>query len=236
MIACFNRLVRIVARQGRIPRRIVEIITNYCWMRTAGFWLFDLTRPGDSWRRFREQQDSIVRWELATVENCRRWSKSGADGFSSYQCELLIRLIEEKHLVLVGYLNDSDNGNLGVPDCYATLAFGRKPMTEQCSFYTEPDEGTIRTVYTRERSRGRGLATQIYAELCSLAEERGLTKVYVDIDFSNVASIRAAEKAGGILMRGVAVYYFVFFKRAYLFFAQGSLKNRLRHPIPHSHG
>ena len=93
----------------------------------------------------------------------------------------------------------------------------------------EPDEGTIRTVYTREQSRGRGLATQIYAELCCRAEEIGLTRIYVDIDFSNIASHRAAEKAGANRMQDAIVYETFFFKRAYIF-VRGSLKSRFCRP------
>jgi len=227
MITFINRLANVVARQGRIPHRIVEILKNHCWVRPMGFWLFDLTRPDVPWRQFREQHDNTVRWELATVENCQLWNKSGADGYAGWRYDLFIRLIEEKHIVLVGYANP--DGDSQVPDCYATLALGRKPMTQQCSFYMEQNEGTIRTVYTREQSRGRGLATRIYAELCCLAEERGLTKVYVDIDFFNIASYCAVEKAGAVRMRDVEIYETTFFKRKYIL-AWGSLKNRFRQP------
>ena len=226
MITLINRLANYVAKQGRIPRRIIEILKSYCWVRVMRFWIFDLTRVDAPWRKFRKQSESLIRWERATLENCRRWIQSGADGFTSWQGELMIQLIEQEHLVLVGYIDNSDNSATQVPDCYATLAFGHKPMTQHCSFYMEPNEGTIRTVYTRERLRGRGLATKIYAELCCLAKERGLTKVYVDIDSSNIPSLRAAEKAGGVRMQDVVVYHFTFRKHIYQVWAQGSLKNR----------
>ena len=227
MITFINRLAIRVAERGRITAGIVRRIKNYCWIRTTGLWHFDLTRPDAPWRLFREQPDNTVRWEQATVENCRRWVESGADGYTSWRGELLIQLIEQKHLVLVGYAKNPDDSNSQVPDCYATLAFGHKPMTTQCSFYMEPDEGTIRTVYTREQARGRGLATKIYAELCCLAEERGLTRVYVDIDFSNIASYRSAEKAGAVRLRDIVIYETTFFKRAHIF-VLGALKNRFR--------
>jgi len=225
MIAFINRLAENVARQGRIPAGIIRRIKNYCWIQTLGFWMFDLRRPDAPWRKFREPHAGSVRWELATIENCQRWIQSGTDGFTSWQGETLIQLVEQKHLVLVGYANKPDESNSQVPDCYGALVLERKPMTKQCSFFMEPDEGTLRTFYTREQARGRGLATQMFIEFCRVAEERGITKVYADIAFSNIASYRAAEKAGAVRMRDVVVYETTLFKRACIFVC-GSLKNR----------
>jgi len=229
IVTFFNRLADIFASKGRVPRRIVGIYKRYCRILPTGFWVFDLTQSDAPWRRFREQQDNTVRWELATIEHCQLWGESGADGYTGWRYDLFVRLIEEKHIVLVGYTNNSDDGDSQVPDCYGTLALGRKLMTRWCSFYMEPEEGTIRTIYTREQSRGRGLATRIYAKLCCLAEERGLTKVYVDIDLPNIASYRAAEKAGAVRIWDTVIYKLFFFKRVYLF-AWGSLKDRFRQP------
>jgi len=222
-----NRLANTISKRGRIPRRIVEILKNYCWVRPVGFWLFDLTQSDAPWRRFREQHDNTVRWERATIERCRVWCESGADGFTGWRYDLLVRLIEEKRIVLVGYAHNADNNDPQVPDCYTTLALGYKLVIRRCSFEMEPDEGAIQTAYTREQSRGRGLATRIYAELCCLAEELGLTKVYADIDLTNIASCRAAEKAGAFRMQDVIVYEITFFKHKYIV-ARGSLKNRFR--------
>ena len=234
MIACidrivtfFNKLTRDVSGYGRLPRRIVGVVQDYCWIQTTGFWLFDLTRLDAPWRQFREQHDKTIRWELATIENCQLWDKSGTDGYTGWQYDLLIRLIEERHIVLVGYTDNSDSSDSKVPDCYGTLALERKPMTRQCSFYMEPNEGTLRTFYTRQQSRGQGLATRMFTEFCNLAAERGLTKVYADIDRSNIASFRAAEKAGAVRIQDITIYEFSFFKRKYIF-VRGALKDRFR--------
>ena len=227
MITFLNRLANSVARQGRMPRRIVAVLKKYCWIRRIGLWHFDLTRPDAPWRRFRQQNDNTVRWEKASPENCRVWGQSGADGYIPWQCEWLIRLIEEGHLVLVGYDNLSDGGDPQVPDCYVALAFGHKTMTKRCSFCMEPDEGMILNAYTRERSRRRKLATKILAELCCLAEERGLTKVYTDIDLSNTASQRAVENAGGVRIRNAVIDRIYFCQTQYIL-ARGPLKDRFR--------
>ena len=159
MITLINKLANIVAKQGRIPRRIVGILKKYCWIQTTGFWLFDLSRPDAPWRRFREQHSNAIRWELLTIENCRRWHENGVEGFTEWRRDLLIRLIEEKHIVLVGFANSSNDDDFKIPDCQATLALEHKLMTQKCAFSMKPDEGTIQTVYTREAARGRGLAT-----------------------------------------------------------------------------
>ncbi len=218
MITLMNRIAARL-RQTKYVGRLVNILTDYLWVRILYFWEFDLNRTDAPWRT---PDDGAVRWGLATVDDCRQWKRNDVDGFSPDDCELLIQLIEQGNFVLAGFDNKNETN---IPDCYAACAVGTKPMTQRCGFHMEPNEGTIRTVYTRIHSRGRGLATRIYAQLCRIASERGFGKLYVDIDSSNRPSFRAAEKAGAIRMKGTTVYELRFLKRSYVF-VRGSLRNR----------
>ncbi|MDR1963266.1 MAG: GNAT family N-acetyltransferase [Planctomycetaceae bacterium] len=194
LITKMNLFARKLSSNGKYFRRFVDIFTDYLWIRSLAFWEFDLTLPDSQWKRFRTENDNFIRWSFATLEDCQCWSESGADGFSKDDCELLRQLIEQGGFVLTGYANFSVSPM--IPDCYAACVTGLKPMTQHCFFRMEQNEGVIRTVYTRQQSRGRGLATRLYAEICCIAEERGFKKLFVDIDCSNLPSIRAVEKAG----------------------------------------
>jgi GNAT superfamily N-acetyltransferase len=231
MITGINIFVRKLRGRGKFLRRCIDILTDYFWIRSLGFWEYDLTRTDAAWLKFRNE-NQLIRWRLATAEDCQDWSESGADGFSKEDCELLIQLLKSpEHFVLVGYKfrskneNDNENKIETIPDCYAVCVTGKKPMTHRISFQMESNEGTIRTVYTRQGSRGQGFATQLYAEICCIAQEKGFNKLYVDIDTSNFASIRAAEKAGGILVPKMFFFELRFFKHSFGFVA-GNYQNK----------
>ena len=198
--------------------RLVNILADHLWIRTLYCWEYDLHRTDAPWR---SPDDGTIHWSLATIEDCRNWSQLGGDGFSKDDCELLIRLIEQGHFVLTGRgVVDQQ-----VPDCYAACVTGRKPMTHRCFFQMLPGEGAIRTVYTRMAVRGRGLATRLYAQMCRTASERGFDRLYVDIDSSNRASIRAAEKAGAFRIEKTTIYELRWLKRSYLLVC-GTLRTR----------
>lgn len=226
MITRFNLFARKRREHGGLPGRFFDVLTDLCWVRTLGFWSFDLRRPDPPWSKFR---DDSIRWTFASTEDCRRWERTGSDGFSPDDCDLLVRLIEHGDRVLVGRIAGIERENEAsedVPDCYAVRATGRKPMTERCCFRTEPGEAVIRTVYTRNVFRGRGLATRLYAEHCRLAAEDGLTALLVDIESSNTASIRAAEKAGAVRVAGTTFYWIRLLKHSF-YFMTGGLRSRI---------
>ena len=230
MITFINKLSRKIIARGGIPGKVAGRLQRVFWLRTYGVWMSDLATPDVPQLSCREQHAGSVHWELATIEDCLLWSQSGADGFAPWQCVMMSKCIEENRLVLVGYENaenDPAKRVLQVPDCYAILACDRKCVGTRCFFYAESGESVIHNLYVREQSRGRGLATRIYAEVHRRAQEYGLTKMYADIDLSNIASYKTAEKAGAVRIQDAIIYRVSFFKRSYIF-ARGSLKDRFR--------
>lgn len=218
-ITNLNLLKNRLHDRGGIVARLIDVLTDYCWIRTVFFWEFDLTASGFSQGR---KKDEDIDWSLASSEDCRRWSGCGADGFEKEDCELLTELVKRGDRLVVGRLADSGE----IPACYAVCAFGRKSMTRKYAFENGPKEGTIRTVYTRRDFRGRGLATRLYSEHCRIARESGLERLFVDIESSNVASYRAAEKAGAVRIATSTIYLFRFFKCSYIV-AAGPLRTRI---------
>lgn len=55
--------------------------------------------------------------------------------------------------------------------------------------------------WVRPEERGRGLATRALCLLTGWAHENGLTRLWLEIDPENAASLRVAERAGYVLER-----------------------------------
>lgn len=241
MITRLNLLVRRLSRQYWFAQRFFQILTDYCWPTVLGFWEFDLQEKDEA----PEQRDEQIYWHFASIDDCRRWNDSGADGFSKDDCGLLMSLIEKGDRVLVGQLpqtlrqelyDDFSNGERtkwpeDLPDCYAVCATDWKPMTDRVSFRMEKGEGIIRTVYTRTACRRRGLATRLYARWVKIASSEHFGRLFVDIETSNLGSIHAAENAGAVRLRSANFYCFRFFKRSYAW-PTGSLRDRFFYNTP----
>lgn len=232
MITQLNLLVRSLSRRSRLLRRFFEISTDYCWLSVLGFWEFDLHQSPKN----DDEQTEIpaIRWYFADVEDCRRWSRSGVDGFSENNCQLLASLIEKGDRVLVGQLPTGMRREIygeisgypdDLPDCYAACAVDWKPMTKRIVFCMEEGEGIIRTVYTRQACRRRGIARRLYGKWVEIVSREGFKRLYVDIDTSNTSSIYAAEQAGAHRLSSERFYVFRFFKSSFGL-ASGSFRSR----------
>lgn len=215
MIRQLNLLALSLRKKGFPFQRAIDILYDWSWIRTLGFWQFDLDRT-------ESVQEPTLNWSFADEQDCLRWQSSGADGFDPAQCELFLELLRQNNRMLIGRIDASED----IPDCYAFCATGSKPMTQKMSFHLDPGEGIIRTVYTREHCRGQGLATRLYSHWVSLAKESGLSRLLVDIDLSNTASIRAAEKAGAV--RIPTIFYHIRFMKRSFSLTLGPMRNRIR--------
>lgn len=230
LVTLSNALVRRLSDRFGLLRRLFQILTDYAWMSVYYFWEFDLKDADRPWRNV--DLDSL-RWKLATTEDCRSWIRNAVDGFSAADCNLLLSLIEKGDRVLVGYLPDSRRKELygtsspdDLPDCYAACATIIKPITKSCSFQMQDGEGTVRTVYTRRAARGLGLARSLYAQWAETTAKEGFQRLFIDIESSNLPSIRAVEKAGAHRIDSFVFYQIRFFKRSYIL-PFGSLRSRI---------
>ena len=58
------------------------------------------------------------------------------------------------------------------------------------------DECSIGNIVTRKDHRGEGLASMLWAELLRLLKEKGMAKVFLEVESDNVPAIALYEKSG----------------------------------------
>lgn len=58
------------------------------------------------------------------------------------------------------------------------------------------DEADIGNLVTNEKERGRGLATELMKSLLEYLRQRGVRKVFLEVESTNLPAIRVYEKCG----------------------------------------
>lgn len=118
----------------------------------------------------------------------------------------VIRLMTEEDLAQVETIErenfsvpwsfDAFKESMNREDTIYLVACREAEIAGYCGMYMCLDEGEIPNVAVRDRDRCRGIGEQMLLELLSLAEERGVSSVFLEVRVSNGPARRLYERLG----------------------------------------
>lgn len=95
----------------------------------------------------------------------------------------------------IGLFAESEGRMVG--SIWATVNRGTKPSVARGYMRLLPGEAMIHDIVTGERCRGMGIGAYMVERMAAaVSEEYGVTKIIVDVNFRNKASLRMMERAG----------------------------------------
>jgi hypothetical protein len=95
----------------------------------------------------------------------------------------------------IGYFAEHRGGMIG--SIWASINKAEVPRVVRTYMRLMPNEGLIHDIVTGEKSRGMGVGTFMVSKIASvLITKYGLSRVIIDVNVRNTASLRMMEKAG----------------------------------------